>query len=235
MKFETTIQSIIQRTSNVMSLRFPRPEGLNYTPGQFFFVTLRGDGKEVSRHFSFSSSPTQPQYIEFTKKLSDSDFSALMRTAKVDNWARIDGPYGTFTFEGEHSKIALLGGGIGITPFISICQYATDKAIDCKITLFYACRTQSDIVFKNEFEELAAKNPNLKIHFVLSQPTPEWKGATGHINADMIKQELPDFRENMFFSCGPPPMVKAMQELVASLGLPKEQFKQEYFSGYTQP
>jgi ferredoxin-NADP reductase len=51
----------------------------------------------------------------------------------------------------------------------------------------------------------------------------------------MIKQELPDFRENMFFSCGPPPMVKAMQELVASLGLPKEQFKQEYFSGYTQP
>jgi ferredoxin-NADP reductase len=235
MKFETTIQSIIQRTPNVVSLRFPRPEGLEYKPGQFFFVTLKHEGKELSHHFSFSSSPTEKEHIEFTKKLSDSEYSATLKTSKEGDWARIDAPYGSFTFEGEYPKIALLGGGIGITPFISMCRYATDKGLSSKITLFYACRTPSDIVFRTEFEELATKNPNLNIHFVISQPTADWKGATGHIDADMIKRELPDFKENLFFSCGPPPMVKAMQELVASLGLPKEQFKQEYFSGYTQP
>jgi ferredoxin-NADP reductase len=235
MKIETTIQSVIVRTPNVMSLRFPRPEGLNYKPGQFFFITLQGEGKEVKRHFSFSSSPTQAEFIEFTKKLSESDFSESLRKAKTGDWARIDAPYGTFTFEGENPNITLLGGGIGITPFISMCQYATDKALDCKITLFYACRTSGEIVFRREFEELATKNHNLKIHFIVSQPEQDWKGATGRINAEMIQKELPNFKENIFFSCGPPPMVKSMQELVASLGLPKEQFKQEYFSGYTQP
>ncbi len=234
MKFETTIQSVIQRTPNVKSLRFPRPPNLNYKAGQFFFVTLQSEGKEVTRHFSFSSSPTEPDHIEFTKKLTDSDFSAALRAAKAGDWARIDAPYGKFTFEGEYPKIVLLGGGIGITPFISMCRYATDKGLASKIMLFYACRTPSDAVFRKEFEELSQKNPNLKISYVMSQPTPDWKGSTGYIDADMVKQELPDFKNYIFYSCGPPPMVKAMQSLVEKLGLPKEQLKIEFFTGYTQ-
>ena len=89
-----------------------------------------------------------------------------------------------------------------------------------------------DIAFRKEFEDLAQKNKNLKLVFIVNQPTPEWKGATGIINADMIKQQLPDYQENMFYTCGPPPMVEAMEKLVESLGLPKEKLKREYFSGY---
>jgi glycine betaine catabolism B len=235
MKFETTIQSIIERTPNVISLRFPRPQDLDYKPGQFFFVSLKHEGKELSRHFSFSSSPTEPNHIEFTKKLSDSDFSAALRTAKIGDWARIDAPYGKFTFEGEYPKIALLGGGIGITPFISMCKYATDKGLNSKIVLFYGCRTPSDIVFKSEFEELAQKNRNLKVALIVSQATPDWKEPAGHIDANIIKRMLPDLNEHIFYTCGPPPMVKAMQDLIENLGLPKEKLKLEYFSGYAQP
>ncbi len=233
MKFETTVQTVIQRTPNVISLRFPRPSELEYKAGQFFFVNLLKDGKEISHHFSFSSSPTNPAYIEFTKKLTDSEFSATLRASKAGDWARIDAPYGKFTFEGEHPKIALLGGGIGITPFISMCQYAADKGLSSKIMLFYGCRTQADVVFKEEFEKIAQKNPNFKIMFVISQPEPDWTGVKGHISAKMVKQTLPDYSDYVFFSCGPPPMVKAMQDLVAALGLPKEQLKLEYFTGYT--
>jgi glycine betaine catabolism B len=112
MKFETKLLKIIQRTSNVTSFRFPRPEELDYKPGQFFFITLKHEGKEISHHFSFSSSPTEKDHIEFTKKLSDSEYSTALRAAKPGDWARIDAPYGKFTFEGEYPKIALLGGGI---------------------------------------------------------------------------------------------------------------------------
>ena len=45
-----------------------------------------------------------------------------LKAAKVGDWARIDAPYGQFTFEGESPKIALLAGGIGITPFMSISK-----------------------------------------------------------------------------------------------------------------
>ena len=141
-------------------------------------------------------------------------------------------PYGKFTFEGECPKVALLCGGIGITPFMSMCKNATDKKLGSKITLFYGCRTEEDTAFKNELDELSQKNPNLKIIIVLSQASPQWKGATGYITAEMVKKELPDFKDTVFYACGPPPMVKAMQELVAKLGLPKEQLKLEYFTGY---
>jgi glycine betaine catabolism B len=233
MKFETTIQEVIWQTRDVASFRFAKPSELDYKPGQFLFITIKQDGKELGKHFSFSSSPTEKAYIEFTKKFTDHEFSVALKAAKVGDWARIDAPYGKFTFEGEYPKIALLGGGIGITPFRSIIKNAADKALSSKITLFYGCRTENDFVFKKDFEELEAQNKNFRVVFTISEASNQWKGQTGIINADMIKKELPDYKDTVFYTCGPPPMVKAMETLIENLGLPKEQLKLELFTGYT--
>ena len=233
MKFETYVKEIIPRTYNVTSFRFPRPAELNYKAGQFFFVTLKTDGKELSKHFSFSSSPTEKTHIEFTKKLSDSDFSTALKALKEGDWARIDAPYGKFTFEGEHEKIGLLAGGIGITPFKSICRYCTDMSLDTKVTLLYGNRTEKDIAFRKELETLQRQNKNLKAVFTLNETDSEWKGTTGLITAEMIKKEIPDYNETMFYTCGPPKMVEIMEKLVEQLGVPKKQLKREYFTGYT--
>jgi ferredoxin-NADP reductase len=227
------VKEIIPRTYNVTSFRFPRPAELDYKAGQFLFVTFKADGKELSKHFSFSSSPTEKTQIEFTKKLSDSDFSAVLRGLKKGDWARIDAPYGKFTFEGEYKKIGLLGGGIGITPFMGICKYCTDMRLDTKVTLLYGNRTESDIVFKKELEALQEQNKNLKVVFTLNEADRRWKGATGFITADMIQKKIPDYKDTVFYTCGPPAMVEVMEKLVEQLGLPKMQLKREYFTGYT--
>jgi ferredoxin-NADP reductase len=232
MKFETKLQEIIPRTHDVTSFKFSRPTDLNYKPGQFMFVTLKQGEKELSKHFSFSSSPTEKEHIEFTKKFTDHEYSLALKSAKVGDWARIDAPYGQFTFEGEYPKITLLGGGIGITPFMSMCKNATDTSLNSKITLFYGCRTEKDFTFKKELELLAEKNKNLNLVLIVSEPTEQWKGVTGIINAETVKQHLPDYKENIFYTCGPPPMVEAMEKLVLNLGLPKENLKREFFTGY---
>ncbi|HKM60718.1 MAG TPA: FAD-dependent oxidoreductase [Candidatus Bathyarchaeia archaeon] len=232
MKFETKILGIIPRTADVTSYRFPRPPELNYKPGQFFFVALKQGDKELNKHFSFSSSPTDTGFIEFTKRFTDHEYSMALKAAKVGDWTRIDAPYGAFTFEGEFPKIALLAGGIGVTPFMSICKNATDKQLQSEITLFLGCRTPNDIPFRQELEAMQQANKNLKLHFVVNQPTPDWKGATGIITADMIQKELPDYKDNIFYCCGPPGMVTAMEKMIDSIGLPKTQLKLEYFTGY---
>lgn len=233
MKFETYAKEIIPRTYNVTSFRFPRPDALNYKAGQFLFVTLKAEGKELSKHFSFSSSPTEKSHIEFTKKLSESDFSTALKALKEDDWARIDAPYGKFTFEGEHEKICLLAGGIGITPFRGICKYSTDMHLNTKITLLYGNRTENDIAFRRELETMQEQNKNLKVLFILNEASSGWKGATGLITAEMIKKEIPDYKETVFYTCGPPAMVKIMDKLIGQLSLPKIQLKREYFTGYT--
>jgi ferredoxin-NADP reductase len=228
------VKDIIPRTYNVTSFRFPRPAELDYKAGQFLFITLKGaDGKELSKHFSFSSSPTEKTHIEFTKKLSDSDFSAVLKGLKKGDWARIDAPYGKFTFEGEYERIGFLGGGIGITPFIGMCRYCSDMRLDTKITLLYGNRTESDIAFRKDLEAMAAQNKNLKVVFTLNEADSGWKGATGFITTDMIKKEIPDYKDTMFYTCGPPPMVEIMGKLIEQLGLPETQLKREYFTGYT--
>ena len=83
MKFETTVQEIIPRTQNVASFRFPKPLELEYKAGQFFFITIKSGGKELTKHFSFSSSPTEKNHIEFTKKFTDSEFSAALKTLRL--------------------------------------------------------------------------------------------------------------------------------------------------------
>ncbi len=232
MKFETTVKETIPRTPNVTSFRFPRPAELNYVPGQFLFVTINPAGKELTKHFSFSSSPTEKEHIEFTKKFTDSEFSAALKTLKPGDWTAIDAPYGNFTY-GNEPKIGLLAGGIGITPLMSICKYCTDTQSKTRITLLYGCRTESDIVFREELEETQRQNSNLKIVFTLNEASSDWKGAVGVITADMVKREIPDYAETVFYTCGPPAMVEVVEKLVESLGLPKTQLKREYFSGYT--
>ena len=233
MKFETNVKEIIPRTYNVTSFRFPRPATLSYKPGQYMFLTIKSGGRNLSKPFSLSSSPTEKENIEFTKKLTDSEFSNALRTLKVGDWAMIDAPYGKFTFEGENGKIVLLGGGIGITPFKGICKYCTDMRLTAGITLLYGNRSESDIVFKKEFEEMEKQNKNLKVVFILNEASSAWKGATGVINAEMVKKEVPDYKESVFYACGPPPMVQAMEKLVKDLGLPPAQLKLEAFTGHT--
>jgi len=232
MKYETSVSDIIQRTHNVKSFKFPRPKDLQYKAGQFMFVKIKSGDEEMRKHFTISSSPTEKDHIEFTKKLTGSEFSNALETMQMGDWAAIDAPYGKFTFEGEYEKIGMLSGGIGITPLRSICKYCTDMQLDTEIALLYGNMTETDIVFRKELREMQKRNRDLKVVFTLDQPSEDWTGYTGYINVQMIKKEVPDYMERIFYICGPPGMIRAMENLLRDLNLPKAQIKREVFSGY---
>lgn len=232
MIFETTVAEIIDRTHDVKSFRFTRPEALNYKAGQFFFVTLEREGKELKKHFSFSSSPTEKQHIEFTKKLSNSEYSTALKLLKEGDRATINAPYGQFTFEGEQERVAMLAGGIGVTPFISICRYCTDLKLPSKITLVYGNKTENDIAFQKELDQMQTQNSRLNVVHTLNEPPKDWRGKSGFITVDLLKEVLPEYNDTMFYICGPPPMVQAMENTLGKMGIPKSQQKVEYFVGY---
>lgn len=232
MKFETSLLKKIDRTHNVKSFRFPRPIELKYLPGQYFFIKIKNKEKILKKHFSFSSSPSEKDYIEFTKKLSESEFSDTLKKLTKNSWAQIDAPYGNFTFSGEYDKIALIAGGIGITPFRSICKFCTDKQLPTKITLIYGNQTAKDIAFKRELEEMSKRNTNLKMVLTVNEGNEKWKGLTGFINLEMIKKEITDYTERVFYLCGPPGMVKALKRTISELGISENKIRVEYFLGY---
>jgi ferredoxin-NADP reductase len=235
LKFETKVAEIIPRAYNVKSFRFPRTSSLNYKAGQYMFVTLKIDEQEVRKPFSISSSPTEKGHIEFTKKLTGHPFSERPNELRVGDPMTIDAPFGNFTFEGESERIGLLSGGVGITPLRSICRLCTDMKLNTKVTLLYGNQTEADIVFRQELEQMQMQNNNLKVVFTLAEPEVEWEGYTGNIDAEMIRKEIQEYSETVFYVCGPPAMVEAMENLLKALNVPVRNVKKENFAGYQWP
>jgi len=232
-EFETKILEVIQRTYNVKSFRFEKKKEADFKAGQFFFVTIRINGAERTKHFSFSNSPTEKEYIEFTKKLTDSDFSKTLDSLKIGDWARLRMPYGSFTFEGEDKKIAFLSGGIGITPIRGICKYIADKRITTDVVLLYGNRTINDIVFKEDLELMQREHPRFKVIHILSEAEGGWPARIGRIDAQIIKEEIPDYAERRFYICGPPLMVEAMKKILSDeLSVVNKNIITENFTGY---
>ncbi len=232
MQTETSVTQVLLRTKDVLSVRFARPEGFDYLSGQYMFITLGSkDEQKITKHLTISSSPTE-DFLEITKKLTGHEFSNALGTVKAGDIVMIRGPYGNFTFHGEHDKACMISGGIGITPLRSMIRYSTDKGLSADIVLLYSNSHEDDIVFEDDLESMAKQNPNLKIVNTITRPSPAWKGLTGRINRDMIVREVPDYADRIFFTSGPRKMVDAILALLKDLGLPENQIKQEYFPGY---
>jgi ferredoxin-NADP reductase len=232
MKLETRVADIIPRTHNVKSFRFARAGSMNFKAGQYMIITLKIEEQEAPKPFSISSSPTEKGYIEFTKKFTGHPFSDRLDALKAGDPVTVDAPFGNFTFEGESGRIGLLSGGVGITPLRSICKYCTDMKLTTKVTLLYGNRTEEDIVFRQDLQQMQRQNNNLKVVLTLAKPRTNWTGYTGNIDAEMIKKEISEYHETVFYICGPPGMVEAMGNLLKTLDVPGENVKKENFAGY---
>lgn len=229
---EATIKQIIPRTHDVKSFRLEVKEEIDFKAGQFLSVTL-DKNKELTRYLSISNSPTEKGYLEFTKKITQSDFSNALNNIKVADKVSIKYPYGAFTFQGEDKKIAFISGGIGITPIRSICKYVVDKKTGTDIVLIYANRSTGDTAFKDDFDAMQKEYPGLRVAYVISQAEAGWPGKVGLINAQLVKDEVAGYGQRKFYLCGPPGMVEAMKKMLSQeLALPKESIITENFVGY---
>lgn len=232
MKFESKILKIIQRTDVVKSFIFKRPDEFNFKAGQYILVTLNIDGVPITKPLTISSSPTQYDFLEFTKKLTGHPYSNVLNAMKIDNIIEISGPFGNFVFEEEYPKIALLCGGIGVTPMVSICKYCTDLELNTNIKLIYSNKTEHDIAFMSDLNNMEYINSNLNILYTLTRADDNWIGCRERICENLILKEVPDYKERYFYICGPPSMIKSVEELLLMMNIPKDKIKKESLIGY---
>ncbi len=232
LEIEARIKEIIQRNYNVKSFRLDIGDILDFKAGQFLSVSI-GPDPRLKRYLSISSSPTETCYLEFTKKLSESDFSKALNNLKAKDKLTIQYPFGKFVLDESSPKIAFLSGGIGITPIRSICKYVVDKGLGTDVVLIYSNRSIRDIVFKDDFDAMQKNYSLLRVAHVLCEAEPGFKCRVGLIDKGIVKNEIPDYQERKFYLCGPPQMVEAMHKILAEeLGLGEERIARENFQGY---
>jgi ferredoxin-NADP reductase len=230
MEYPTTVIEVIPRSKTV-SVRFAKPAGFVYLPGQYMYITLRKGEETLVKHLSISSSPTEP-FLEVTKGLTGHPFANALSALVPGDKAEISGPFGEFVFSGEYGQVVFITGGIGITPLRSMIRNATDRGLSTRILLIYSARSRDDLLFGTEMEQMMEQNPHLKVIITLTAPDPAWNGRTGRIDRPLIEREVPDRNEQVFFTSGPPVMVDAIVAILKELGVPDEHIHQEQFPGY---
>jgi len=208
---------------------------MDFLPGQFMRVVFDEkdkDNKALNKYLSFSSAPGK-EYIEFTKRLSDSLFSRALKGLRENDTVALEGPFGQCVFKDEFKKIAFLVGGIGITPVISMIEYITEKNLATDIVLFYSNRDLQETAFKKELDAWRMRNENLTIWYTVTDcPPPDDTCVFGPINKMLLSEKVGDWHERAVFSFGPPKMVGAMKALCVQLGVQEESIKTENFVGY---
>ncbi len=231
------VDRIIQETPGVKTFRMAATDDVAlpfiYYPGQFLTFSLNIDGKPVKRSYTIASTPTQLHYVAVTVKREDQGLVSrfLHDQIKEGDLLELSAANGKLTFTGDEAdSIVLMGGGVGITPLMSVIRYLTDIGWHKDIFLLYCCRTTDDFIFRRELEQLQLLHPNLHIYASMTrEPGAVWMGLKGRFTASIISHLVPGIETSRVHICGPPAMMEAMQGMLKDLKVPDDQVLVEAF------
>jgi predicted ferric reductase len=228
------VTDVHRESADVVTVRMGG-RGLHQLPvqaGQFFvFRFLDGPGWSRGNPYSLSAAPRHDRIQITAKDLGDG--SGRLAGLRPGTKVLIEGPYGRLTGGQRHgSKVAMLACGIGITPMRALLEdldYAPGEAV-----LVYRARSEPDLVFKRELDELALQR-GIDVHYVTGTRAlarESWlpQRAAHLTDEEALTRLVPDLLRSDVFVCGPDPWMDAVARATAGAGLPSEQLHQERFT-----
>lgn len=223
-----------QVANQTIEFIFDKPDNFKFTPGQYGGFTLidQKTNTPITRRFSLLSSPEE-NVIRITTRVQESNFKNALLALKPKDTIKFAGPTGTFVLHHDVTVPAvLIAGGIGITPFYSMIQHLQQTQITRPIVLFYGNNTIADAAYFQELTALAQQQPSFTFIPILQNPSPDWQGEKGFITASLIDNYFDCSKPAVFYVCGSPAMVQAMQRVLVELEIHVDNVKVEDFPGY---
>jgi len=203
--------------------------------------------KEISRKYTPVSSDEKDIgyftlivkcYRPDTKFPDGGHMSRFLDSLMVGQSIEISGPVGPHQYLGngrfldsgiqkEVRQIAMVCGGSGITPIFQIARaMLLDTSDPCRISLVYANSSHDDILIKTSLDDMEKKHPKrFQVWYTLSQePTVYWKYSIGRVSKEMLAKRFPPpSADALVISCGPPPMMDSVIDILEQLGYAQHQ------------
>ena len=218
-----------------------------YLPGQFltFNLKLPGSSSPVVRCYSLSDAPHQEKYRISVKRqapprdeskadIRKSSSNWLHDNARVGDILDVKAPAGHFYLDPAQRKpVVLIGGGVGITPVLSMLNTLLERNSEQEIWFFYGVRCGREHIMKDHLKRLALQHPNARLRVCYSDPEDgdiegEHFQHGGRVGVDLFRDLLPSNNYDFLF-CGPPPMMKSLYEGLLDWGVPDERIHFEAF------
>ena len=205
--------------------------------------------EETIRAYSMANYPAEGDRITLTVRIATTPFkprpevgfqdvptgiaSSYIFSRKPGDKVVMSGPFGDFhpIFDSKKEMI-WVGGGAGMAPLRSQIMHMlkTLHTRDREMHYFYGARSLSEAFFLDDFHELEKEYPNFHFHLALDRPDPKADEAgvpytAGFVHEVMYNTYLKDHdapEDIEFYMCGPGPMSKAVQVMLDSIGVDRE-------------
>lgn len=208
------------------TFEFISPKVVEYKAGQFILVKIQ-DSPMMFRAYSISSYNENGTSLSITVKKVQNGYGTtqIFDSFNLGDEIELEGPMGRDLLVDEKAeKVLLIGGGIGITPFIPIVKDLVNKPNVNSIKLLYGANKENEFIYNEEFDELDNKNQKFELRKIAAFDD-EWIGRKGFVTDHM--EDIEDISDYKVYLCGPPPMVKGSIRKLESLGVKKENIKYE--------
>ena len=201
----------------------------------------------VIRAYSMANYPDEKGLVKFNIRIASpppgrddlppGKMSSYVFSLKPGDKMNVYGPFGEFFARKTDAEMVFIGGGAGMAPMRShIFDQLKRLHSKRKMSFWYGARSLREMFYQDEYDKLAAENPNFVWHVALSDPLPEdnWKGYTGFIHNVLYENYLknhPAPEDCEFYMCGPPMMNAAVIKMLKSLGVEDENILLDDFGG----
>ena len=249
-KFE--VQKKVLEAADTCSFHFVPHDGGSlppFEPGQFLTFRLRipGQSRPTIRCYSLSDCyrQTAPAVYRTTIKrvppprdqkdappgLASNFFHDSVNEGDIID---VKAPSGKFVLDVDRDHpIVLIGGGVGVTPVLAMLNAVAQSGSSREVWFYYGVRNAKEHAMREHLETIDREHPNIHVRVCYSDPGPDdVEGRhyhhAGRVTIDLLREELASSNYE-FYLCGPPPMMKALQEGLARWKVPKDRIKSEAF------
>jgi ferredoxin-NADP reductase len=233
-------------------------ESFPFVSGQFISaVAADVNGKQQTRAYSIASAANANHFELCVNRVPEGFFSnhlADLTDLPPGGTIQVHGPHGHFVLKEPITDSIFISTGTGIAPMRGFAQWlfpqtgpdaGLDRSEGKEIWMVYGTRHESELYYREEFEALAARQPNFHYLPTLSRADESWKGLRGYVQdhvariveerAARLGQQLPvpapdpsvpptDLKFDIYaYICGLNNMVAGVREKLASYGWHRKQ------------
>lgn len=234
--FQSEVVNIINESPRVKRFFFKveAAASFNFIAGQFVILSLPIDDKEeITRSYSIASAPSKDNIYELCIALKEDGIATnwIWKHVEIGTKLQSTGPFGKFVLpELIDSDLFMICTGTGVAPFRSmILDIYHNNIPHQNIYLIFGNRVKADILYNDEFIQLAATYPEFNYMPVLSRETLEsWNGYTGYVHP-IYMGLIGENRKAMFYLCGWNTMVKEAKDHLKAAGFSRKEIKFELY------
>ena len=175
--YSLTVADIRHEANEAFTIQFGDVPTIfrDFWAGQHLTIKVNIKGETLYRTFSISSIPNKDNFLTLTiKKIKGGKVTNyLAENLKVGDTLEVTAPSGQFYLNAEPANqkhYVMIAGGSGITPIYSMIGTVLKFEPKSKITLLYANRNSTSIIFKEKIEQWKNEfSTQLEVKYFLSE------------------------------------------------------------------